>query len=442
MTDSTPIYQRPAELLRDLIRFDTTNPPGNEAACIAYIQDHLHRLGIETQLYEKEAGRPNLVARITGRGDAPPLLLQGHVDVVPTANQPWTRPPFGAEVHDGFIWGRGALDMKGGDAMMIAAFLRAKAENADLPGDVILCMLSDEEAAGVVGAGFLVKEHPEIFEGVKYALGEFGGFTIAMGGRRFYPIMIGEKQSAWLKIRLHGPGGHGSQPHRASFAATAKLGTLLHTLNTQRLPVHITPPVEHMLGVLAEALPPPLNGMVAGLLDPNKTDAILDQMGEDGKLFDALLHNTVSPNIIRAGEKVNVIPSQVEVEIDGRLLPGQTMETMLAELYTLLGDDLDIETIYYEEGPTQTDMGLFATLGNILTEADPEGVPLPYLLPAATDARFFARLGIQTYGFTPMQLPEDFQFMSTIHAADERIPVDAVNFGAEMVYQALLRFHG
>ena len=441
MNEPTTIYQRPGELLRDLIRFDTTNPPGNEAECIRYIQEHLHSLGIETRLYEKAAGRPNLIARLPGDGDAPPLLLQGHVDVVPTTNQDWRHPPFSGETADGMLWGRGTLDMKGGDAMMIAAFLRAKAENAQLPGDVILCMLSDEETGGDMGAKFLVEEHPEIFDGVKYAIGEFGGFTMRMGGKTFYPIMVSEKQVCWMRATFHGPGGHGSSPLRGSHAATAKLGQVLTTLNTRRLPVHMTPEMEVMLGTLAEQLPEPSSSMIAGLMNPATTDATLDQMGASGRMFDSLLHNTISPNIISGGDKINVIPSAIELQLDGRLLPGFTPDQMMAEVRELIGEDCELELIRHDAGTHLPNMALFDTLASILQESDADGTPIPMMLPAVTDARFFARLGIQTYGFLPMHLPEDLDFMSLIHAADERIPAETVAFGAEMVYQALLRFH-
>ena len=194
MTDST-IYQRPAELLQNLIRFNTTNPPGNETACVEYIAGLCHSLGIETRTYAKDPERPNLVARIKGEGRAAPLLLYGHVDVVSTANQDWQHPPFSGDIADGMIWGRGALDMKGGVAMMTAAFLRAEAEGLALPGDVILCILSDEEAGGEYGAAYLVEGHPELFAGVKYAIGEFGGFPIYIGGKKFFAVQVSEKSS-------------------------------------------------------------------------------------------------------------------------------------------------------------------------------------------------------------------------------------------------------
>jgi len=434
------IYEQPAQLLQRLIRFNTTNPPGNEAECVRYIQSVLSEAGIEATLVAKDAQRPNLVARLKGRGDAAPLLLQGHVDVVTTAHQNWKYPPFDAVEAEGFIWGRGALDMKGGVAMMLSAFLRARAENTELPGDVILTILSDEEVGGEYGARYLVENHAHLFEGVRYALGEFGGFTMYLGGKRFYPIQMLEKQCSTIQATLSGPAGHGSLPMRGG--AMAKLGRMLNKLDTQRLPVHIGPVMELMIQSISGAMPEPLQSLLLQLLDPSKTDEILDMLGSIGGTLDALLHNTVNATTVQGGEQINVIPGQVTVKMDGRLLPGFTPEQMLTELQAVIGDEAELEVTYFDVGSTQADMALYETLAGILREDDPEGVPIPYMMPAVTDGRFFSRLGIQTYGFLPVRLPEDFDFMSTIHAANERIPVESLHTGADAVYRALQRFGG
>ena len=228
----------PGELLQRLIRFDTTNPPGNEAECIDFVRGLLEEAGVDTEVYAKVPGRPNLVARLPG-GDKPPLLLQGHVDVVTTSGQNWTRPPFGGELVDGYIWGRGAVDMKGPVAMLVSAFLRAKQEGTALPGDVILALLADEEAGGDMGARFLAEEHAHLFEGVRYALSEFGGFSLEIAGRRFYPIQVAEKQICWLKAIVRGRAGHAALVNRGG--TMARLGRLLRDLDRRRLPVHVTP---------------------------------------------------------------------------------------------------------------------------------------------------------------------------------------------------------
>ncbi len=435
ITDSATIYQRPAELLQQLIRFDTTNPPGNEADCVAFIDGLLKQAGVQTTLLARTPQRPNLIARLAGEGKAPPLLLYGHVDVVTTENQPWTQPPFEGLLQDGFIWGRGALDMKGGVAMMLAAFLRAKAENKRLPGDVVLAIVSDEEHGGDFGAKYLVEEHPEQFQGIRYALGEFGGFSMTIGGKRFYPIQIAEKQMCLMRLIVRGQGGHGSIPVRGQ--AMAKLARLLHNLDRHRLPVHVTPAARLMIESLSAAMGGVQGFVVKQLLNPLLSDRLLDQMGENSRLFDPLLHNTVSPTVLHASDKFNVIPNEISVGLDGRLLPGFTPEDMLTELGRILGPQVEFEVIRYDPGPADPDMGLFDTLAQILRQADPQGIPLPYVLSAITDARFFSKLGIQTYGFLPMQLPEGFNFSQTIHTADERIPVEAVQFGSQAIFQAL-----
>jgi acetylornithine deacetylase/succinyl-diaminopimelate desuccinylase-like protein len=426
------------ELLQELIRFDTTNPPGNEAACIDFVRARLEEAGCETETYEKEPGRPNLVSRLAG-GDAPPLLLQGHVDVVTTAGQTWTHAPFEARLEDGHVWGRGALDMKAGVAMLVQAFLRAKREEVALPGDLVLVVLSDEEHGGDLGARFLVEEHPELFAGMRYALGEFGGFTLHAGGKRFYPIQVAEKQICWLKATVHGPGGHGAMINRGG--TVARLGRLLGDLDRKRMPVHVTPVVRESVEAIAAALPRPQAAVMRALLKPRLTDGALRLLGTQGSMFEPMLRNTVNATIIRGGAKINVVPSAIELELDGRALPGFSPEQLIAEVQSLVGDDVELELVRHDPGPAAPDLGLFDTLADVIRELDPEGIPIPLLQIGVTDGRFFSQAGVQTYGFLPMRLPQDFQFAKLIHAADERIPVDALEFGAEAVWRAVQRFH-
>ncbi|MCD6402206.1 MAG: M20/M25/M40 family metallo-hydrolase [Anaerolineales bacterium] len=433
MNEITPI-----EILQSLIRFDTTNPPGKEEEAITWIKNLFAKSGIESHTYEKFPKRPNLVARLKGEGNAPPLLLQGHVDVVTTKNQDWEHPPFSGEIVDDYLWGRGALDMKGGVAMMIAAFLKAKNSNLKLPGDVLITILADEENGSTAGADFLVNEHPELFQNVRYALGEFGGFSMNIAGKRFYPIMIAEKQICWMKLTFHGSAGHGSLVHHGG--AMAKLGQSLTALDKGKLPVHITSAAKLMMQGMAKELSFPLKQIIHLMLNPALTDAILNILGKNNELFYPLLHNTINPTIVNGGDKINVIPSEISLNLDGRLLPGLSASDMVSELKGLIGDDVEIEVFKAEPGPSDPDMHLFPVLVDILKEADPSGHPIPLFLSAVTDARHFSRLGIQTYGFTPMTLPEDFNFSNLIHAANERIPVKAVEFGTNAITQALQRF--
>ncbi len=432
------IYKRPVELLQRLIQFDTTNPPGNEAACIGFINSLLTEAGFETKILARTPERPNLVARLHGHGTAPPLLLYGHTDVVTTAHQTWQYPPFEGKVADGFVWGRGALDMKGGIAMMVAAFLRAKVENLNVPGDVVLTVVCDEEAGGDYGAKYLVENHADLFKGIQFAIGEFGGFTFYLGKQRFYPIMISEKQICWMKATVRGQGGHGAMTTHGQ--AMAKLARMIQQLDGHRLPMHVTPAARLMVGVLAAASPMPTSLVLRQLLNPVLTDRVLNVLGAKGQVFFPLFHNTANPTVILTGDKINVVPSEITVGLDGRLLPGYKPDDMVAELRQIIGSEVELEVVRYDPCPPEPNMGLFKLLASILRESDPKGTPIPYLMSGVTDARFFSRLGIQTYGFLPMVLPADFNFIQTIHAANERIPVEALNFGTEAIYKVLQRF--
>jgi len=434
------IYKHPAGLLQNLIRFDTTNPPGNEAECINYIDDLLKSAGFETHILARDPNRPNLITRLKGQGSVPPLLLYGHVDVVTTATQDWTHPPFEAKEIDGFIWGRGALDMKCGVAMMVAALIRARAETVIPCGDILLAILSDEEAGGDFGARYLVDNHPEQFEGIRYAIGEFGGYSMYIGGKKFYPIQIAEKTACWIKATLRGPGGHGARPMRGG--AMAKLGRFLSQLDKNCFPVHITPVTRRMIEAISSNLPFPKGMILRKLLVPALTDTVLKMLGENAQYFEPLLHNTVNATIVHGGNKVNVIPGEITVELDGRILPGFGPEDMIAELRQITGDEVEFEILRHDPCPAESDMGLFDTLSGILHDADPEGISVPLILPGVTDARIFSRLGIQTYGFMPMALPAGFNFFQTIHAADERIPVEAVDFGTNAIFELLKRYKG
>ena len=435
--DSSPAFNRPAEILQHLIRFNTTNPPGNEASCINYINNLLAWAGIPTTILAYDASRPNLVGRLAGRGDAPPLLMYGHVDVVTAANQKWRLPPFEGVELDGQVWGRGALDMKGAIAMMMSAIMRITFEGPVPPGDVIFAAVVDEEGRGDCGARFLVSQHADYFKGVKYAIGEFGGYATYINKRRFYPIMVAEKQGCGLMATFSGPGGHGAWPVRGGIMA--QVSRFLQHLE-RRLPVHITPVSRDQVRTVAEGLPSPLKQLYLQLLIPGLTDSILDVIGQPAAIFDPILHNTVTATTIQGGEGFNMIPSQVQVGLDCRLLPCFTPDDIKKELRAFTGEDVELEMLYYGGGMREPDMGLFNTLADVLRESDKEGIPVPMLFPAVTDSRVFDSIGIQTYGFTPMNLPPDIEFDRLFHAANERIPVKSLEFGAEAIYKLLQRF--
>jgi len=431
------IYTRPAEILKYLIRHNTVNPPGNEAACINYIKGLLDWAGVQNTIVATDPSRPNLIARIPGQGSAPPLLMYGHVDVVTTANQKWRLNPFVGEELDGYIWGRGALDMKGGIAMMLAAIIRARTDALVPAGDVLLAVLSDEENRSTFGAEYLVNSQAQLFQNVKYAIGEFGGYTAHILRHRFYPIMVSEKQGCGVIATLRGKGGHGAWPERGGIMA--RLARFLQSLE-HHLPVHITPVAKEQVRSTAEVLPSPLKQTFIQMLIPALTNSILDTLGQQVRMFDPILHNTVAATTVRGGESFNQIPGQISLGLDCRLLPGFSSDDIIAELKGLAGSDVEYEVSYFGGGMPEPDMGLYDTLAEILRESDPGSTPTPMLFPAVTDARLFARLGIQTYGFTPLKLPPEINFEQLFHAADERVPVKALAFGTEAIYKLLQRF--
>lgn len=431
------LHDRPIDLLRELVRFDTTNPPGNERACLEWVADVLDEYGIDSELYAADPDRPNLYARIPG-GEAPALMCYGHVDVVPANADAWQHGPFEGALADDCVWGRGALDMKGGVAMFLSAYLRAAVADDEPAGDLVFCLVSDEEGGGDEGAAFLVEEYPHLFDDVEYALGEFGGFSMDLAGERFYPIQIAEKAVCWLDVTFSGQGGHGSMPHEGG--ALAKMARSIAALDGVRLPVHVTPEAEAMIEGVADGLEPPTSEYVRGLLDPDRTDEILDELGDEAETFDAILHNTANVTAVDCDGKENVVPGRARMTIDCRLVPGQTPDDVIAELREYVHEDAEFEVRRFEPAPERADLGLFETLAAVLEDADPSGSAIPMLLTGGTDGRHFAKVGVQSYGFTPMRLPESFEFMSYVHAADERIPVEALEFGADAVYEAVRRY--
>ena len=304
----------------------------------------------------------------------------------------------------------------------------------------MLAFVCEEEAGGHHGARFLVEEHPEQFQGIKYAIGEFGGFSFDLSGRRFYPIMVAEKQVCHLKVTFRGTIGHASLTQSGN--PMTSLAAFLQRIQSRQLPVHVTPEARLMFGSIGKHLSLPARGGLAALLNPRLTALTLRLIGVKGRTFAPLFRNTVNPTVVRGGEQINVVPNKVSVELDGRLLPNFSPEQLVSELKQATGsvDNVEYEVLSHDVGSKQPDMGLFETLSGVLRETDSSGIPVPMLMPAATDGRLFARLGIQTYGFLPMQLPHTMDSAAGIHGPDERVPVDAINFGAQAFYSLLQRY--
>ncbi|MFP4628498.1 MAG: M20/M25/M40 family metallo-hydrolase [Halobacteriales archaeon] len=436
---ATDLHERPVDLLRELIRFETVNPPGDERACIEWIGDVLAAYDVPTETYARDPDRPNILARVPG-GDAPPLLLYGHVDVVPVTDQAWTHDPFAAVVADGHVWGRGALDMKSGVAMLLATVLRYAVAGDEPAGDLLFLAVADEEAGGDDGLSFLVDEHPELFEDVEYAIGEFGGFSFDFGGVETYPIQVNEKQVCWLRATFRGNSGHASLP--TPDTAVGKLGRFLAALDEARLPVRITRPVEASIEAIADAVADPAaEAAFRGLLDPERTDTILDELGDAGRMFDALLHNTANATIVAGGDKENVVPEAVTCTLDCRLVPGQEPDDVIAELRAAAGvEDVEFEVLRFDPGPPEADLGYFDALAAVLEEAT-DGVAVPFVMFGATDGRHLARVDVQSYGFLPMRLG-DLPFLELAHSGDERIPVDTLEWGTQRLVEAVDRYDG
>jgi acetylornithine deacetylase/succinyl-diaminopimelate desuccinylase-like protein len=423
------------DLLQELIRFDTSNPPGNEGPCIRFLDETLANAGLKTQTIAKDPRRPNLIARLPGTGFAPPLLFCGHVDVVPADAARWSHPPFSGDIADGCVWGRGALDMKGGVAMMTAAVLRTAREGIVPAGDVLLALVSDEESGGEAGARYLVESRPDVFAGVRHAVCEFGGFPLRILGRMFSMIQVAEKWPTPVDVVVRGPSGHGARPMRGG--AMARLARILRRLDEHRLPIHITPMTREMVESIARGLPRLARPAVRQLLRPALTDRMLDALGGTGRMFEPLFRNTVNATIVHGGDRINVIPSEIHLALDARLLPGFTSDDLLAELAPFLRDDGKARVVASAAPTASPNLDFFDFLARCLTRHAPDATPVPFLLPGSTDGRHFATLGIQTCGFTPMTLPPEVSFFRSIHSVDERISIEAVEFGAEVLYDVI-----
>ena len=431
------------ELLQRLIQFDTSNPPGQERECALWLKSLLDAHGIANQLLHPEGApdRCSVVARIPGRGDAPPLLLQGHIDVVTVHGQRWSRDPFGGEIADGCVWGRGAVDMKGGLTMMLQALLRARYSETPPPGDVILAALADEELGGRHGAAFLVHEHPHLFDGVRHAFGELGGFTVHVRGHRFYPIMVAEKHICRIRVTFLGQGGHGSQVHRDT--AMSRAARALRRMERRHPPFRLVDATRAMLEEMMKVMGAREAMGLRMAMNPGTTGMAFGLMGEQvSRMLEPMFRDTVSPTIITGGKQENAVPSEVELLLDCRLLPGSTQSDIVREVMSLVGDNAEIHVERYDDGPPTVDMTLLPYLSNLIEGADPGSKAIPFMVSGGTDAKWFHELGIDTYGFTPMRLPPNLDFMSLFHGENERIPVDALDFGSTLMYEAVNGYRG
>ncbi|WP_445526206.1 M20/M25/M40 family metallo-hydrolase [Streptomyces cyslabdanicus] len=412
----------------DLIRIDTTNRGGGdcrERPAAEYAAERLAGAGLEPVLLERTPGRTNVVARIEGTDpSADALLVHGHLDVVPAQAEDWSVHPFSGEVRDGVVWGRGAVDMKNMDAMILAV-VRSWARQGVRPRrDVVIAFTADEEASAEDGSGFLADQHAGLFEGCTEGVSESGAYTFHDGaGREIYPIAAGERGTAWLKLTARGRAGHGSKVNREN--AVTRLAAAITRIGSHEWPVRLTPTVRAALTELAAVY-----GVEADLRD---VDALLDKLGPAGHLVEATLRNSANPTMLEAGYKINVIPGEAVAHVDGRYLPGGE-EEFRATLDRLTGPDVDWEFEHREVAlQAPVDSPSFAAMRAAVKEFAPEGHVVPFCMGGGTDAKQFSRLGITGYGFSPLKLPEGFDYNALFHGVDERVPVEALHFGVRVL---------
>jgi acetylornithine deacetylase/succinyl-diaminopimelate desuccinylase-like protein len=400
----------------DLIRIDTTNRGGGdcrERPAAEYAAEQLAGAGLEPVLLERTEGRTNVVARIEGtEPGADALLVHGHLDVVPAQADDWTVHPFSGEVRDGVVWGRGAVDMKNMDAMILAVVRNWARSGVRPRRDVVIVFTADEEASAADGSGFLARQHAGLFEGCTEGVSESGAFTFHDGsGRQIYPIAAGERGTGWLKLTARGRAGHGSKVNKEN--AVTRLSAAITRIGEHEWPPRLTPTVRAALGDLAA-----LYGF-----DPDfdDVDGLLEKLGPAAKLVEATVRNSANPTMLDAGYKVNVIPGEAVAYVDGRYLPGGEDE-FRATLDRLTGPYVD-----WEFAPT------YANMRAAIREFAPEGHPVAYCMSGGTDAKQFSRLGITGYGFTPLKMPEGYDYQAMFHGVDERVPVEALHFGVRVL---------
>jgi len=432
-TDFDALFEECRDHLINLIRINTVNPPGNEKAAAEYIAETLLAEGLKPEVLESTPGRANMVVKIKGDGSARPLLMCGHLDVVGAEPRHWSHDPFGGAIAEGCIWGRGSLDMKNMLAMEMSAMLALARSGLTPSRDLIFCAVADEEAGCKYGSKWMLENHQDRIS-AEYVIGEIGGFSVPIGRKTIYPIQIAEKGTCWVRITAYGDPGHGSVPHKNS--AVTKIGKAAFRIAGANLPQHSTPAMKTNIRQISAALGWPYSMVLPALLNKRLSGFILNKLFSDKALartYKANLHNTANPTILRAGEKINVIPSSASMEIDGRILPGQTNESFIQEIKKRLGPGYHYE-ILQSEPPVEgsADDPVFDIIQKVIADHDHTGVAVASQLPAFTDAKFFSKTGAKYLGFSPVQLTKETNFIDLIHGHNERIPIDGLRWGLKV----------
>jgi len=442
------VEEEATSLLSDLIRINTTNPPGNETEAAKYLAKNMEKEGFKCELFESAPGRGSVITRLKGSGKKPSLLLLSHLDVVAANPKEWSVDPFSGIVKDGFVWGRGALDMKSMTAIEVMVMKLLKRNNVKPKGDVILAATADEEKGGEAGAGWLVRNHPEKVQ-AGYVINEGGGQAIPINGKSIFTIQTAEKGILWFRVKAKGRPGHGSVPGAAD-NAILRMNKVIETLGNHRAKIMLVPTVKQFLSVMAEENPLAKQVLTLLLQNPTVGDQILDMFAQKDKAMAeeirAMLRMTIAPTIVHGGIKENIIPSECEAVFDCRILPRQSTTQTLKEIKELLRNS-DMEKLEFEiiqanepsESPTDTP--LYKLMVDVLKEFEPKCSVAPILLTGGTDSRFFRALGSACYGFHPVlsDLPYG-EILKMVHGVDERISIQNLVFGTNILYNVVERF--
>ncbi|HEX6365348.1 MAG TPA: M20/M25/M40 family metallo-hydrolase [Agromyces sp.] len=441
MADASAVQQsdtaldETAVIARDLIRIDTTNygegRAKGEREAAEYVEARLAALGLAPQVFEPAERRTSVVARVPGRNPGKPaLVLHGHLDVVPADPRNWSVDPFAGEIRDGMLWGRGAVDMKDMDAMILTALGDIIGSGSLPERELVIAFFADEEAGGGVGASWLVDHHPELFDGATEAISEVGGYSVHVGDQRAYLLQTGEKSLLWVRLIAHGTAAHGSRLIHDN--AVTKLAEAIARLGRTEWPLHLTDTTRELLGDIAAALG----------VDPEQVapDELALATGSASGFITATLRTTTNPTKLDAGYKHNVIPDRAEALVDIRTLPGEE-DAVLAQVREIIGDDIELEIVHRDVGLEAPTHGpLVDAVRRAIGVHDPGASVFPYLLSGGTDNKSLSRLGIAGYGFSPLRLPEGIDFPGMFHGVDERVPLDALVFGRRVLRDLLLDY--
>ncbi|WP_136706993.1 M20/M25/M40 family metallo-hydrolase [Agromyces sp. H66] len=431
----TTELEETAAIARDLIRFDTSNygegKAKGEREAAEYVEAKLAALGLAPQLFESEPRRTSVVARVPGRDpEKPALVLHGHLDVVPADARNWSVDPFAGEIRDGMLWGRGAVDMKNMDAMMLTALGDIIGAGSLPEREIVVAFFADEEAGGGLGASWLVDHHPNLFAGATEAISEVGGYSITVDGTRAYLLQTGEKSLIWVRLIARGVAAHGSRLIRDN--AVTKLAEAIARIGRREWPLRLTDTTRELLAEIAGVLG----------VDPEQVspDELALATGSASGFITATLRTTANPTVLDAGYKHNVIPDHAEALVDIRTLPGEE-DAVLAEIQELVGDDIEIRVVHRDVGLEAPTSGPLVDAVRRTIEVHDPGAPVfPYLLAAGTDNKSLSRLGIAGYGFVPLRLPASLDFPGMFHGVDERVPLDALSFGRRVLRDLLLGY--